>query len=366
MINSKLKVAIVSNSLAIGGAERFASLLGKMLEDDTVEVHTIIINDVVDYDFDGTLYNLGKASKSKFSFVRKIEKGFLLYQYFKKNDIQLIIDNRPRNHFLREFIAMIIYGKRKKWFVIHSFNLRNYVPWPEFLSKKIYQKADHLICVSKAIETLVIEKFKFSNTVTIYNPYQISKIVSNEISASEKFILFFGRFDEKVKNFNLMLDAFFSSEIYHFGYSLYLMGEGPDESFIHGKIKELQLEKFVKIIPFKKNPFEYVSKARFTILTSHYEGFPMSLIESLAIGTPVVAVDCKSGPNEIIISGFNGLLVDNYHNKALAEAVKRMVHEEDLYQICKKNAVESVSHLTLESISAQWKNLLLSKKQNDY
>jgi glycosyltransferase involved in cell wall biosynthesis len=51
----------------------------------------------------------------------------------------------------------------------------------------------------------------------------------------------------------------------------------------------------VTILPFN-NPFDIVQNARFTVLTSHYEGFPMSIVESLALGTPVVAVDCNSGP----------------------------------------------------------------------
>lgn len=365
MISPKLKVAIVSNSLAIGGAERFASLLSKMLESDAFEVHNIIIIDVVDFDYKGELYNLGKASKSNFSLIRKIEKGFLLHHYLKKNEIELVIDNRPRNHFLREYIAFSIYGKRRQWFVVHSFNLKNYFPGPKFLSKKLYQKAERLICVSKAIEDSVIEKFGFSNTVTIYNPFEISKTESNEINESEKFVLFFGRFDEKVKNFSLMLDAFFYSEIYHSGYSLYVMGDGPDLDFIKKKIGDLKLEKWVKIIPFRKNPYEYISKARFKILTSNYEGFPMSVIESLAVGTPVVSVDCQSGPNEIIKSDFNGLLVENYNTNKLAEALKRMAYDEDLYQYCKNNAVKSVAHLSLESVGKQWRNLILSHQSND-
>jgi hypothetical protein len=40
----------------------------------------------------------------------------------------------------------------------------------------------------------------------------------------------------------------------------------------------------VTILPFNSNPFDIVQNARFTVLTSHYEGFPMSMVESLALG----------------------------------------------------------------------------------
>ena len=75
---NKKKVAIVSNSLAKGGAERFAALLTFMLENTGFEVHSIIVNNIVDYSYTGTLFNLEKESSKSFPFYRKIKKGILL------------------------------------------------------------------------------------------------------------------------------------------------------------------------------------------------------------------------------------------------------------------------------------------------
>jgi glycosyltransferase involved in cell wall biosynthesis len=72
------------------------------------------------------------------------------------------------------------------------------------------------------------------------------------------------------------------------------MGEGPNQHLIESLIQKHNLADFVKLLPYQKNPFGIVRKARFTILTSHFEGFPLSLAESLANATPVVAVDCES------------------------------------------------------------------------
>jgi glycosyltransferase involved in cell wall biosynthesis len=112
------------------------------------------------------------------------------------------------------------------------------------------------------------------------------------------------------------------------------------------------------MIPFQKDPFAWVNLAKFTILTSNYEGFPMSVIESLSLGTPVVSVDCNSGPREVIVNEHNGLLVENHNMIALSKAIRRMVEDTTLYQFCKENTIDSVSHLTYEKIAAQWKEIL--------
>ncbi|MFE3870838.1 glycosyltransferase [Flavobacterium sp. ZS1P70] len=359
MTQNKNKVAIISTSLGSGGAERFASLLSFMLEKLNIEVHNIIINDVVDYEYAGKLMNLGIESTDSFPFFKKIRKGFLLNHYLKKNGINGIIDNRPRNNLTREIITKWIYGDRRKWFLVHSYNTDTYFPKPIFFSKFLYQNAEKIICVSQAIEEIIKYKFDFKNTVTIHNLYDFSKIeIEKKIPISEQYIMYFGRFDEKVKNFSLMLEAFYLSKIHLQGYKLLLMGEGPDLGIIQENIKLLQLEEFVIIYSFNKNPFQFVKQAKFTILTSRYEGFPLSIVESLALGTPVISVDCKSGPNELIKDGFNGLLVENNNPHLFATAMKQLVDDTNLYDFCKKNAAKSVEHLSLETISKQWESIL--------
>lgn len=356
------KIAIVSASLGVGGAERFAGLLSFMLTDLGYEVHHIIILDHVDYDYKGTLVNLGKIFSNEVGVFRAVKKGKYIANYLFENDIQTIIDNRSRPVFIREFFTKLIYGNRKTYFVVHSSSLEMYFPKSSFATNYLYKKANKLVCVSQAIEKKVVDHFHLKNISTIYNPIIFPETLAQKPSnIPENYILFFGRLEEEIKNFTLLLKAFSISKVYETGTKLLIIGDGSDKDFILSKIKELQLQDFVQILPFQKNIIPYIQHAYYSILTSHFEGFPMSIVESLAAGTPVISVDCETGPKEIIQNNYNGLLVLNHDENALAKAIFDMVSDENLYETCKNNAQKSVEHLSLTTIAQQWKQLLSQK-----
>ena len=139
--------------------------------------------------------------------------------------------------------------------------------------------------------------------------------------------------------------------------------EDPDKSWLKEKIILLGLSDFVELIPFTPNVYTYLNNAKFLALTSRYEGFPRVLLESLSTGTPVISVNCKSGPNEIIAHEVNGLLVENFNIKKLSEAFNRFVLEEDLYLHCKQNAKKSIDHLSADTIAKQWTKYLKNELQ---
>lgn len=359
MDTAKTKIAIFSHALGGGGAERFAAHLSFILDGLGFEIHNIILTPTQDYSYAGVLLNLGTLTADQPRWKRKFIKAGLLKKYLEDYQIETIIDNRPRNFQPSEWFTRQIYGERKVYYLVQNHNLQNYLPSSVWMANILYGQAEKIICVSKAIEDKVKSKYHFKNTVTIENPVGFTQNTTAELPPlPEKFILFFGRFDEKAKNFTLMLEAFAMSRLYDKGIHLVLVGEGADQDLIESLIQKHSLAGFVKLLPYQKNPFGIVRKARFTILTSHFEGFPLSLAESLANGTPVVAVDCESGPREVIQNEHNGLLVPNYDVDALAKAMNRMVDDEVVYARCKANAAASVKFLSLESIAEKWAQIL--------
>ncbi|HNP31976.1 MAG TPA: glycosyltransferase [Flavobacterium sp.] len=356
------KIAIVSASLGVGGAERFGGLLSFMLHDLGYEVHNIIILDYVDYEYKGSLVNLGKLFANENGIFRAVKKGKYIARYLSENNIEMVIDNRSRPIIARELFTKWIYGNRKKYYFFHSSNLKMYLTNSVFWAKYIFSKATKLVCVSTEIEEKLKSKYQFTNTKTIYNPIIFPDNVAEKPNdAPESYFLFFGRLEEEIKNFSLMLKSFSISKVYETGTKLLIIGDGSGKDFIQTKIKQLNLENHVQLLPFQKNIIPYIQHARYTILTSNFEGFPMSLIESLAVATPVISVDCETGPKEIIQNRQNGLLVPNHDETALAKAIIDMVSDKNLYQTCKNNAQKSVENLSLTNIAQQWKQLLAEK-----
>lgn len=358
-MNNNRKIAIVSASMGVGGAERFAAMLGTMLHGLGYEIHHLIILDFVTYEYEGKLVNLGKMFAQEQGVFRAVKKGKYIARYLHDNQIDTIIDLRSRPMLVREIFTKWIYGQRKAYFMVHSSNLDMYFPKSRFWTKYLYSKVTKIVTVSKAVEQKIKQQYGLTNTKTIYNPVIFPDAVNDKPSGlPETYFLFFGRLEDTIKNLSLLLDGYELSDAKQKGVSMILLGDGSDKDALAEKIQQKQLGSFVKIIPFQKEVLPFIQHAKATVLTSRYEGFPMSLIESLAAGTPVISVDCESGPNEIVRNEVNGLLVENHKPEALANAMNLFIADEKLYQNCKNNAKQSVEHLSLNAIAQAWQQLL--------
>lgn len=90
---------------------------------------------------------------------------------------------------------------------------------------------------------------------------------------------------------------------------LVVMGSGALESALRELSGELGVSDRVQFLGFLKSPYSVISGSLGLALSSDAEGLPTVLIEALALGVPVVATDCVSGPSEILSGDANRFLV---------------------------------------------------------
>jgi glycosyltransferase involved in cell wall biosynthesis len=102
---------------------------------------------------------------------------------------------------------------------------------------------------------------------------------------------------------------------------LIVLGEGRQRPRLESLIRRLGLADSVDLPGFAPNPFAYMARADLLALSSIFEGNPNVLVEAMAVGTPCVATDCRSGPRETLAGGRYGPLVPTGDARALAQAL---------------------------------------------
>lgn len=102
-----------------------------------------------------------------------------------------------------------------------------------------------------------------------------------------------------------------------------ILGWGPDPERrkLEALVEELELTEDVDLPGYVNNPYPYMAKAAAFVLSSRWEGLPLVLVEAMAVGTAVVATDCKSGPAEVLANGQYGTLTPVGDYEALAKAI---------------------------------------------
>ncbi len=143
-------------------------------------------------------------------------------------------------------------------------------------------------------------------------------------------------------------------------WTLDIFGQGEWKEALQNMIDEKNLQARTHINPPTKDiGTEYV-KSSLLVMSSNYEGFPMVMIEAMACGLLVVSFDFKCGPRDIIRHGENGLLVPNGDIQGLAEAMMKVMGDENYRKRLSQNARRVVDTYSEEAVMDKWIRLFTS------
>ena len=137
---------------------------------------------------------------------------------------------------------------------------------------------------------------------------------------------------------------------------LILVGNGDKYNELNKYIVENKLEKDVTLLGFKENPYKYVRASDLFVCSSISEGFSLVIGEAMAVGVPVVSVDCP-GPNEILDYGKYGKIVNN-SEEDLYNGIKEMINNKVLYEKYNNKSNERGKMFSINKFINEVENIL--------
>lgn len=193
--------------------------------------------------------------------------------------------------------------------------------------KFFFKFANEIVVNSKEFKKEFKRYFNI-NTKLIYNPLN-KKEIENKSRERLKFKFFekknsikiinIGRFTDQKDHFTLLESMkIIKNKV---NVKLLIMGYGTNKIKISNFIKKNKLQKYIKIISFKKNPFNYLRKADILVLTSRYEGLPNVLLEAQVLKKYIISTNCPTGPKEILENGKLGTLIKIGDYKTLSDVI---------------------------------------------
>lgn len=309
----KKNIAILIPQLTGGGAERVASNLSLYLPENKYNKYIIVYNsENIDYPYKGTLIDLNiKAGSNPLTKLTNTIKRIYSLKKVKKNyniDITISFLSSPN------IVNILSRGRGKTIVSVRNFISKSskgfYGTLFKLSIKALYNKADAIVVVSKAINKDLVENYSLdeNKVKVIYNPYdidKISKLAKEKID--EKYqeifkkptIITTGRLTKQKGQWHL-LRAFKKVKSEIPDAKLVILGKGPLEYYLKELAADLGIDNDVHFLGFKRNPFKYIARSKIYVFPSLYEGFPNALCEAMACGIPVISTDCKSGPREIL------------------------------------------------------------------
>lgn len=175
-------------------------------------------------------------------------------------------------------------------------------------------------------------------------------------SSDRRILLGVGRLSME-KNFPTLIDVFSRLAGRHPSWDLVILGDGPLRDALRSQVRSAGLEHRIFLPGSVGNVGDWYEQAALYAMSSHFEGFPNTLVEAMAYGLPAVSFDCDTGPRDIIRHEVDGLLVTPGDTVGMELALDRLMVDEQLRRQFASRAIEARERFSLKKISDMWEEL---------
>lgn len=199
--------------------------------------------------------------------------------------------------------------------------------------------------------------YEESKCVVLQNPIKISGKIECD-APRQKRVLFVGRLSYWDKRIDRLLTAWKYIYADFPEWRLSIVGEGSERNSLEEFVRLNNLQR-VEFLGFEPNPKSLYSTSEILCLTSSIEGCPMVLLEAQMCGCATIAFDCSSGVREILSPNWeSGAYVANGDIQAYAEALARLMRDDELRRSIQRNGVENAKRFSPEFSAEQYHALI--------
>lgn len=218
----------------------------------------------------------------------------------------------------------------------------------------VYRESyDKIVVVSSNIKESMQEKAKelVEKTIVLYNPIDRDEILKKgeeEIRIKEEnFILTVARLDNSQKAIDKLLEAYKLLKDKGLEFKAIILGDGKDREKLQSYLERNDLQNFVELKGFVKNPYPFIKKSKFFVISSRAEGFSLVAAEAQILGKAIISTSC-SGPRELLENGKYGILVPIKDVNELAGSIEKFLVSEQEVDRYSKLSFEKGKEYSLE------------------
>ena len=379
-----MKILVLHGHLSMGGEERVLLNVLRNLVELNYDVDLLITwnhkennlfeNEIpkkVNYEFLFDSYN-GKNKlikeiyriKAKTTYLKKIEKKIKNEKYdividyssnlLKYDNFDIKIPVFAWIHFSLTFGEKLTLEKIKKY-------------------KKQYKKYSKIFVITRVMKEEFINNVEIDEKKVelVYNPIDLKLIEKKSENVEKKYenylkqdyFLQVSRLTQQ-KQPEHLVDIYYKLKQAGIKEKLYFIGDGEKKEIIKQKIKEYNLENDIILLGQIENPYSFFKNAKLFVHTAKYEGLPTVLLESLALGTPVVSYDCPTGPRDILGKNSEyGELISLNDKDMFVEKVLELINSKEKYEKYKKLSLIRANDFSMENNKVKLKELIENIKK---
>ncbi|MCF7560304.1 glycosyltransferase family 4 protein [Sabulilitoribacter multivorans] len=305
-----------------------------------------------------TNFKVISASHKKSIIIRLLHMLYTCFKYRKKADYVLIDTYSTLNFYYAFFVSQLCRILKLKYIpLLHGGNLPERLKTSPVLSKAIFNNA-HINVAPSIFIKRKFEEFAVLNVINIPNSIELAKYPFKQRNYSKVKLLWVRSFS-KIYNPLLAIRVLKMLKDDNLEAELCMVGPDGDGSFLEAR--ELAKQSKVDVtFTGKLSKKEWISLStnyNFFINTTNFDNMPVSVIEAMALGLPVISTNVGGMPF-LIENGKEGVLIEPNSVESFVDAIKELHSTPDKANQIALSARKRVENFDWNIVKNQWIKLL--------